>query len=213
MKRFDERKLSPLRGQLFSREKWSQDTVMNFIHLLLEKTCRPIPVEDVSVVDAGFLSLLVDSTGPIASRSLQVMRDYLSSSRLLLLPLQSQDHWSLLVFAIGEKTWYHCDSLGDFHRDRVAFVLARLQFIRVLDSAEHQLVTFPSLPRQENQVESGSFVVFYAFIFIFNIIQEDCDSDIFRRRISKQLPMISEARRPEFLSHLETIIAHCPRHQ
>jgi len=207
MKRYDKRRTEEIRKQLFKGERWNTDTVMNILHLLIEKE-PSLERGLVDVVDSGFLSRVVDSD-VVPQHSIEVMQKYLSETKLLLLPVFSQEHWSLLVYLKEGKVWYHCDSMGQMHSERVNFILARLHLLKIYDGLdqEQRRVSFhPLLKKQEGQDECGTYLTMYAMSFIFNIRYYEGKGPLeeFQSILEGELVRVNEDKRHEYLQRLDT---------
>ena len=207
MKRYDHRRTNEIRNQLYKRERWNADTIMNILHLLIEKE-PSLEKTLVDVVDSGFLCRVADSEH-VPQHSVEVMRKYLRETKLLLLPVFAQEHWSLLVYLGEGKTWYHCDSLGQMHSERVSFILARLHLLGIYDGLdqEQRRVSFhPLLKKQEGHDECGTYLAMYAMSFISNIrlFEGKVPLEEFQLLLESELVRIKEDKRHEFLQRLET---------
>jgi len=211
MKRYDHRRTKEIKSQLFKRERWNADTIMNLLHLLVEKE-PSLDKTVVEVVDSGFLCRVIDSE-QVTDHSLDVMRNYLRDSKLLLLPIFASEHWSLLAYLGEEKTWYHCDSMGEMHSERVNFILARLHLLGIfngLDEEQKRVSFHTLLKNQEGRDECGTYLVMYAMAFIYNI-RSFSSKEKFQSSLEGELSKIGEDKRHEFLQRLEvelSLIGH-----
>lgn len=219
--KFEERKIPLLKKALRGHDKWSSDVLTHFFHLLLE---RDLHVERsvVDIVDPGFLSILVDKVGtrgPQEDRNTRVMIQYLESSRLILFPLLHREHWSLLAYIPEGRCWMVCDSLGIYHKERVAHILHQFYQLGVLREevgSERIHFFYPILEKQKDRFESGSFTLFYALMMITtltemlsNTILPHFKPTLYLQRLERDMPLVSEELRLEFTSRLELTLEKC----
>lgn len=210
IKKFEERKIGLLKEQLYSYENWSTETVMQFFYLWLEREFR-VENAQVSIIDPCFLSIIIDSLSPPSERNLQIMKHYMDSCRLLLIPVTYRDHWSLLAYLPGEKHWFGCDSRGRYHEERVRFIRDRIDSLGLLGREGESITLFgPTLDSQTGLHESGSFTVFYGFVLIHALVELGnlMKPGLFLERLYQTLPLTNEARRLVFLSESEKFLSH-----
>lgn len=213
-KRFDERKIQLHKSQLFTKEKWNSDTVMNILYLTIENYLS-VQKNLVDIVDSGFLSLIIDNpVQQVSERNISVMKRYIEGTRLLLLPVFHQDHWSLLAYLPEAKQWLSCDSLGNLHEKRIIQIIAQFHILGIVPHDNHKYIPLsPILPNQYSNYECGTYIVFYAFVLVYamkklltNQIVSFIRCDEYLKRLENDLTHTTDAKRLEFLEQLEIVL-------
>jgi Ulp1 family protease len=89
---------------------------------------------------------------------------------LYIIPLHSNDHWSLLVRMPKIKRWFHFDSIPGYHRSFAIRLADRVdkEIYNIGDKEEEEFdfIYFKNVPQQNSNWECGIYLLMYAFIMI-----------------------------------------------
>ncbi|KAJ2376599.1 hypothetical protein IW150_001882, partial [Coemansia sp. RSA 2607] len=91
--------------------------------------------------------------------STQLAQELGGHRRLILVPLNSRSHWSLLVYCRPTRTFYHYDSIASHNRAFAERAAGR--FLRVLEPRAKDGFYFKSMqtPQQNNDHDCGVYVL------------------------------------------------------
>lgn len=196
-------------------EEWVDDVVL--YHLLQDVLAHSFQSKStggIVVIDPLNVALFIDSvslskrkpiTDPTLIQCRSQFRDACKRDALLLLPLHCDNHWSLMAYRPSFRQWYCCDSMGNYHRQRVLGCLDALDRLKLLSAEESTRVYFyDNLPRQPLSYECARYVLFYAFVMIKAATDASVSSDgvAYAARLEQDLPHVCEHNRAAFEAHL-----------
>lgn len=187
---------------------------------VLQYLLRDVLVHNLRVnataVDPAVLTLLVDSPTSLTGKKSGQLRECraafaaaLEQDSLLLLPLHSQGHWSLLCYRPAWRQWYCCDSMGALHLNRAKACMEALdRHLLVPVDEQTRSYFYDDMPRQPQSYECARYVLFYAFVLLRTFMDEKSHDDAvkFADALERELPLVCEANRPAFEGHLLRIL-------
>ncbi len=114
---------------LQQRWRWSSDVLLDALRVAA--TTRGLLSDAVALVDPRLLTLVLHlgERSPAYIENRRVLRRLCKSAPLVLLPLDCDDHWSLLLHVRTHKLWVALDANAPF----VAHTLQQLRKRRVCD--------------------------------------------------------------------------------
>jgi hypothetical protein len=159
---------------------------------------------DVSLIDPTLLNLNFNYSPHTSRKNLESLRREISlATKIMLMPLWYEEHWSLMIYLPSLNQWLHCDSLTGRHRRYVTHLQKHLHQLNLCDMTNIQCLSYESLSQENNPYECGQLVLFYIFVILKNA---HLSMKEFLIRIQIELSILCESNREIFLSHLENIL-------
>jgi hypothetical protein len=165
---------------------------------------------DGQVIDPIILSLLVDARGKNEKINVSALQrrfqEAVERDLPIILPLNHNKHWSLLVTRPSWSQWYACDSVRNFHRRRAVDVLATLDRLHIHPVKGTRIYFYDDMPEQPFSYECGHFLLFYAFVFI-RILTVSRDQGKSEAALEAELPLVCDRNRAGFEARLTRLAA------
>ena len=150
--------------RLRSKQKLTASHIVHVIELFIQSRS-----DTVALVDPGFLALYMKR--PTPHKHINTMIRVFSGERhrpIVLIPLHSDGHWSLLVYFARYTTFFYLDSLEEYHNAYVTRVLAKLVEDNVIiDVAATKMTTIKS-EIQAFSYECGQYVFMFLHAFLLS---------------------------------------------
>ncbi len=109
-------------------------------------------------------------------------------NRIYIIPVHSNDHWSLLVRMPKIKCWFHFDSIPGYHRSYASRLANKIDTeIYEIDEDDEEnefdFIYFKNVPQQNSNWECGIYLLMYVFVMIhyttiYNYDENDDDETI-----------------------------------
>ncbi len=152
-----------------------------------------------------------------------------------IIPLNADNHWSLLVRVPRLKCWFHFDSIAGYHYDyalavselldkevynddnienneecgeKIGYNKKKKKVMKKVGDQNYEFIYFKDAPTQKYGWECGIYLLMYGYAMIhFNskYNHEDDPNDLFRY-LKKQLPIINESKRKKFVSDILALL-------
>jgi hypothetical protein len=129
-----------------------------------------------------------------------LLSNFVSNDRdiLVILPLNAGDHWSLIIYYGFTDTWFHVDSLIDYHSPTVNAFMKMFMNLLKTKTKENCLIPtinaiFHQIHDNRSQVgnwECGYYMIIFAGLFIDNITDLRSTNDEYRK-ITKDIRNVS----------------------
>lgn len=115
--------------------KWSADVLLDALYL--QCAVRGLQSDAVAIVDPRLVTLVCEGHSVNFAQNAHLLKSQLHAP-LALIPLHSDDHWSLLAYFHAWGLWISIDSAAPMHRQHVLRTLQRLQKLGVLQQVEKE---------------------------------------------------------------------------
>ncbi|KAJ2711773.1 SUMO1 sentrin specific peptidase 8 [Coemansia spiralis] len=140
-------------------EGWLTGEIINFYWTFLER--REFRAEAAVLFLGTYTAYRISNAASAAvtdSISAQ-LSDEMRAHQVILIPLNSRSHWSLLVYCRLTRTFYHYDSISKHNRSFAECAAGR--FLRVLEPRAKDGFYFKSMqtPQQNNDYDCGIYVL------------------------------------------------------
>jgi hypothetical protein len=206
---YEKKKKDDLIQVLLSDGTWLNDEEMTQLFALMAWQKSLNPVQDVRLIWPSVSKMLMEHETRRADLVTPEVRALFRDDvpPLLLLPIASAGHWSLLYYRRQVGRWYHMDSIKGYHAQYAHQVLNTLCFLCCLSTStrdkgrgfywDGQIHTFERVPRQRGSWQCGTTVL----LFMLVVCESVDDSDI-----QQHIHMTGESYRHALVKHLINLL-------
>jgi hypothetical protein len=93
-----------------------------------------------------------------------------SARAITVVPIHTEDHWSLLLYFNEHRTFYGFDSLGAYHRDYMKDFMRTLCDDGILTDTDHTSIVWVPSRRQSMLYECGQYVFMFLYSFLKQVL-------------------------------------------
>lgn len=187
---------------LLSDGTWLNDEEMTQLFALMAWQKSLKPEKDVRLIWPSVTKMLMEHetrrTNLVTPEVMALFRDDVPP--LLLLPIASGGHWSLLYYRRQARRWYHMDSIAGYHAQYAHQILKTLCFLGCLSTNmgdrgksfywDGQIRTFERLPRQLGSWQCGTTVLLFMLVVCESVDDNDIQQHVYMTGESYRLALV-----------------------
>lgn len=208
-------------------EKLNDNCVMQILYLFIDQIDHN---NYIDMIDSQSIKMfMLDDNHLQFNSGKKILTNYFNKKdNIIIMPLNNQNHWSVLIYISHYYQWYHFDSLlyhknsdndddsqdinndhsnKHYHCDFLIDFLSKLksQNIFYFDGEKHNITHINTI-EQENNWECGQYLLMYSKLIINFPFNKPYNIDHFQTYIENNINHLNESRRKLFVKEILKLI-------